>query len=258
MPHDTPPQPDHPPDAGARAAKNTVQADFELLDVSRQTQPYTQADTWRVLRVMSEFVEGFEQLSRIGPAVTIFGSSRMPLSDPYYEQARSMARLLAQNKIAVITGGGGGVMEAANRGAKEGGGLSIGLNIELPHEQRPNDYLDHVVEFHYFFVRKVMFLKYSVGFILFPGGYGTMDELFESLTLLQSGKTLNFGVVLFGSHYWTKLVGWLADTMLARHYISPRDMEIFKVTDDPQAALAHVLDRLHAAAQQVAPGRDLP
>ncbi len=252
------PQPDNPSYAGAPATGNSVQADFELLDASRQTRAYAQADAWRVFRIMSEFVEGFEQLCRIGPAVSVFGSARMPPSDPYYEQARGMGRLLAENNIAVITGGGGGVMEAANRGAKEAGGLSVGLNIELLHEQRPNEYLDLLVEFHYFFVRKVMFLKYSIGFILFPGGYGTMDELFESLTLLQNGKTENFGVVLFGSHYWSKLVGWLADTMLPRRYISPEDMELFKVTDDPQAALAHVLARLHAVARDTAPEGQAP
>jgi len=165
----------------SKFSKRGIEADFELLDASRQKRDFTATDTWRVFRIMSEFVEGFEQLSRVGPAVSVFGSARMPQSDPYYEQARRTAALLARNDIAVITGGGGGIMEAANRGAREAGGLSIGLNIELPFEQKPNEYLDLLLEFHYFFTRKVMFLKYSIGFILFPGGFGTMDEMFEAL-----------------------------------------------------------------------------
>ena len=179
--------------------KRSMKDDFELLDASRQDSSFTRDDTWRVFRIMSEFVEGFEQLAATGPAVSIFGSARIPESDFYCEQARQTARLLAQNDIAVITGGGPGIMEAANRGAREAGGRSVGLNIELPHEQQPNQYLDTMIEFHYFFVRKVMFLKYSIGFILFPGGFGTMDELFESLTLVQTQRNENFGVVLFGS-----------------------------------------------------------
>lgn len=241
--------PEPEPRGGNPWTKDSVQADFELLDASRQTSAYTRADTWRVFRVMSELVEGFEQLSKVGPAVSVFGSSRMSRSDPYYDQARHTARLLAKNNLAVITGGGGGVMEAANRGAQEGGGVSIGLNIELPHEQVPNEYLDEMLEFHYFFVRKLMFLKYSIGFILFPGGYGTMDEMFESLTLLQTGKTRNFGVVLFGSPYWERLMDWLREMMLARGYISPSDVDLFKLTDEPQAAVEHILERLHAVAE---------
>jgi hypothetical protein len=239
--------------AGERGkARHGIRDDFDLLDASRQGSEFTRTDTWRVFRIMSEFVEGFEQLSRVGPAVSVFGSARATSDDPYCEAARRTGRLLAESKFAVITGGGGGVMEAANRGAREAGGLSIGLNIELPHEQRPNDYLDLMMEFHYFFVRKVMFLKYSIGFILFPGGFGTMDELFEALTLVQTGRNLNFAVVLFGRSYWEKLVDWLRETMLARGYIDEPDMGIFELTDEPERAISHIRRRLHAVAEKAA------
>jgi len=240
-------------DAGRR-----VHTDFELLDASRQTSEFTQTDTWRVFRIMSEFVSGFEQMAGVGPAVSVFGSARATEADPYYEAARRMGRLLAHNNIAVITGGGGGIMEAANRGAREGGGLSIGFNIELPHEQKPNPYLDWMLEFHYFFVRKVMFLKYSIGFILFPGGFGTMDELFESLTLVQTRKTENFGLVLFGSEYWQGLVDWLKGQMLARGYISPEDTGIFEITDDEHRGVELIQERLHAVAELRARRADAP
>jgi len=240
------------PRGGYVFTKRSIRDDFDLLDASRQASEFTLTDTWRVFRIMSEFVEGFEQLSQVGPAVSVFGSARTNASDPYWEQARRTGRLLAENKFAVITGGGGGIMEAANRGAKEGGGLSVGLNIELPHEQKPNEYLDLMLEFHYFFVRKVMFLKYSIGFILFPGGYGTMDELFEALTLVQTGRNLNFGVVLFGAAYWDRLLAWMKDPMLARGYIVPADLHIVRVTDDPVEAVEHIRRRLHALAESEA------
>ena len=239
-----------------RYTKRSVHGDFDLLDSSRQGSEFAASDTWRVFRIMSEFVEGFEQLSRMGPAVSIFGGARATQADPAYDLARRTARLLAESKIAVITGGGPGIMEAANRGAREGGGLSVGLNIELPHEQAPNPYLDVMLEFHYFFVRKVMFLKYSVGFILFPGGYGTLDELFESLTLVQTGRSANFGVVLMGRDYWSDLLGGLRTRMLERGYISPQDVDIMAVTDDPAEAVAHIRERLHAVAEQAAGRRD--
>jgi len=228
--------------------KRSVKDDFDLLDASRQASEFTASDTWRVFRIMSEFVEGFEQLSGLGPAVAVFGSARMKPSDPYYEQARRTGRLLAERRIAVVTGGGGGIMEAANRGAQEGGGPSVGLNIELPHEQRPNEYLDQLLEFHYFFVRKVMFLKYSVGFILFPGGFGTMDEMFEALTLIQTGRNMHFGVVLFGGSYWQGLLEWLREPMLARGYISAEDLSSFRVTDEPAEAVQYIVEQLHTVA----------
>ena len=233
-------------------SKRGVKSDFDLLDASRQSSDFAHQDTWRVFRVMAEFVEGFETLSRIGPAVAIFGSARAGEDDEYYELARRTARLLAQKGVTVITGGGEGFMEAANRGAREGGGTSVGLNIELPFEQRPNDYLDIMVEFHYFFCRKVMFLKYSVGFILFPGGYGTMDELFEALTLIQTGRNENFGLVLVGSDYWEGLLGWLREKMLGRGYISPEDIDLPNVTDDPQEAVDLILEQLRVVAELTA------
>jgi uncharacterized protein (TIGR00730 family) len=232
--------------------KRSIKDDFELLDASRQDPAFTMEDTWRVFRIMSEFVEGFEQLAAVGPAVSIFGSARMSGQDPYCEQARQTARLLAESGVAVITGGGPGIMEAANRGAREAGGQSIGLNIELPHEQEPNPYLSTMLEFHYFFVRKVMFLKYSVGFILFPGGFGTMDELFESLTLVQTQRNENFGVVLFGSQYWRGLVDWLGETMLARGCISADDLARFEITDEPAHAVDVIVERLHTVASEEA------
>ncbi len=228
--------------------RRNVLDDFELLDAASQSKEFTHSDTWRVFRIMSEFVDGFEQLSGMGPAVSIFGSARMEEDDEYYEPARRTAELFARRDIAIITGGGGGIMEAANRGAREGGGHSVGLNIELPHEQEPNKYIDLMLEFHYFFVRKVMFLKYSVGFILFPGGFGTMDELFESLTLVQTERNPNFGVVLFGRDYWEKLISWLEAPMLARGYISESDMRLFRVTDEPQEAVQFIIDQLHDVA----------
>ena len=228
--------------------KRGVRADFDLLDASRQRGEFVQQDTWRVFRIMAEFVEGFEQLSKLGPAVAIFGSARAGHDDSYYDEARQTAKLLAQKGVAVITGGGGGFMEAANRGAREGGGTSVGLNIELPFEQKPNEYLDILLEFHYFFCRKVMFLKYAVGFILFPGGYGTMDELFESLTLIQTDRNENFGLVLFGSEYWRGLVDWLKGELVRRGYISSGDVELFHVTDDRQDAVDKVLEHLRVIA----------
>ncbi len=236
-----------PADSGIR--KRGVKSDFELIDASRQNASFAQHDTWRVFRIMAEFVEGFETLHSLGPAVSIFGSARgREEDDEYYEKARNTARRLAEKDIAVITGGGGGFMEAANRGAKEGGGKSVGLNIELPFEQKPNRYLDIMLEFHYFFCRKVMFLKNSIGFIMFPGGFGTMDELFESLTLIQTMRNENFGLVLYGSRFWNGLIDWIKDPMLARGYISPEDMDLLKVTDSEDEAVEIILERLRRLA----------
>src|SRR5436309_5439875 len=171
-------------------------------------------DTWRTLRIMSEFVEGFDALAGASPAVSVFGSARIHEDDPSYAAAREVGAALARAGFAVITGGGPGVMEAANRGCKEAGGLSVGCNIELPHEQRLNDYVDLGVDFRYFFVRKVMFVKYAEGFIVFPGGYGTLDELFEALTLIQTGKVQHFPIALYGTPYWAGLIDWMKDTAL--------------------------------------------
>jgi len=194
-------------------------------------------DTWRVLRILGEFVEGFDTLADLPPGVTVFGSARTSAADPDYAKATETARLLAQAGFAVITGGGPGIMEAANKGAREAGGESIGLNIELPFEQGTNQYVDTAVNFRYFFVRKTMFVKYSVGFIVFPGGFGTLDELFEALTLIQTGKIKHFPVVLVGRAYWSGLLSWLRETAAVQHKIDLKDLEIFTVTDDPAEAV---------------------
>jgi uncharacterized protein (TIGR00730 family) len=194
------------------------------------------ADPWRVLRILSEFVEGFDAMADLGPAVSVFGSARTDPGDPLYESARETGAALAKRGLAVITGGGPGIMEAVNRGAKEAGGLSVGCNIELPHEQKLNDYVDLGIEFRYFFVRKTMFVKYARGFIIFPGGYGTLDELFESLTLAQTGRIEHFPIVLFGRSYWGGLLEWLRDPVLASGAVSPDDLELLHITDDPEEA----------------------
>ncbi len=202
------------------------------------------ADSWRVFRIMGEFVEGFEALSRLGPAISVFGSARVPEGESSYEACRETTRLLGEAGFAIITGGGPGIMEAANRGAHEAGAPSIGCNIELPFEQGTNPWVDLDIRFRYFFVRKTMFLKYAQGFVIFPGGFGTMDELFEALTLIQTGKVHNFPVVLFGSAYWSDLLNWLRGTMLARGKISPEDLDFLHLTDDPAEVRRYLLERI--------------
>jgi uncharacterized protein (TIGR00730 family) len=208
---------------------------LERPDALRKTDP------WRVFRIMGEFVEGFDTLGDIFDAVSIFGSARVPATDPSYIAARKVGRLLAEANVPVITGGGPGIMEAANRGANEAGGLSIGCNIELPFEQRPNDYLERSINFRFFFVRKMMFIKYATAFVVFPGGFGTMDELFESLTLIQTGKVKNFPLVLFGTEYWGRLVDWMRDTVAKEGKIDEPDLLLFRLTDDPAEVVEHVL-----------------
>jgi uncharacterized protein (TIGR00730 family) len=200
-------------------------------------RPTDTTDSWRVLRIMGEFVEGFDTLARIGPGVSVFGSARTRPEDRYYQAAEETARLLCDAGFAVITGGGPGIMEAANKGAVDAGGRSVGCNIELPFEQGMNAYVRIAVNFRYFFVRKTMFVKYAEGFIIFPGGFGTMDELFESLTLIQTGKVRNFPVVLFGTEYWQGLLDWLHGTMLADGKVHPADMKLLVTTDSPQEAV---------------------
>lgn len=200
-------------------------------------------DLWRIFRVMAEFTEGFEELASVGPAVSIFGSARIRPDNPYYRLAEQTASELAKAGFAIITGGGGGIMEAANKGAAKAGGQSIGLNIELPMEQIPNNYQNLSLHFRYFFVRKVMFLKYAHGFIVFPGGYGTMDEFFESLLLIQTLKQASFPVILMGSEYWDGLTGWMEEKMLQEHgYIEPEDLNVFTVLDEPRAAVKIIVD----------------
>ena len=196
-----------------------------------------------VALIAHEFRAGFEAVDKIDrPAVTIFGSARVPEDDPAYVNARKVATRFAEAGWAVVTGGGPGVMEAANRGAKEAGGLSVGFNIELPHEQRSNPYVDLGVTFRHFYARKTMFVKAAEGFVVFPGGFGTADELFESLTLIQTGKVLHFPVVLFDSNYWAELLTWIRDELLADRMISPEDLDLLHVTDDIDDAVAQVLD----------------
>ena len=203
---------------------------------------FTITDPWRVLRIMSEFVYGFDALAHVPPCVTIFGSARTPPDDPSYAAAVETARLLAKAGFGIITGGGPGIMEAANKGAQEGGNLSIGCNIELPFEQAPNPYLDISLDFRYFFVRKTMFVKYSNAFIIFPGGFGTMDELFEALTLIQTKKVSNFPVILYGSKYWEGLLNWIRVTMLEEEKVSEDDVALLRISDDPQEICDIVCD----------------
>ena len=195
--------------------------------------PHRAKDTWIVFRIMAEFVEGFETLAPVWPAVSIFGGARVPRSSPVYRQAEEIAYLLAQRGFNVITGGGPGAMDAANLGARRGGARSIGLNIKLPSEQEPNSHADTVIHFDYFFARKVMFVKYACAFIGLPGGYGTLDEMFECLTLKQTSKMKNFPVILFGRDYWSGLVDWLENRVLEEGLISRRDLKLFRVTDSP-------------------------
>jgi len=207
--------------------------DEKLLESPRLDE-FTHTDTWRVFRIMGEFVEGFDELATLTRGISIFGSARSKPGAPDYIAAQETAALLAKEGFAVITGGGPGIMEAANRGAFEAGGLSIGCNIELPFEQRPNAYQTRSMTFKYFFVRKMMFVKYSLGFVIFPGGFGTFDELFEALTLIQTKKIRDFPVVLFGSTYWSGLVNWIQDVVLQDGKIAEHDLRLFHVTDSPE------------------------
>jgi len=198
-------------------------------------------DSWAIFKIMSEFVEGYEKMARIGPCVSVFGSARTKPENPYYQKAVETSRLLVESGYGVITGGGPGIMEAGNKGADEVDGKSVGLNIVLPFEQSGNQYVNHPVDFDYFFVRKVMFVKYTQGFITFPGGFGTLDELFEALTLIQTKKIDPKPVVLFGKSYWQGLVDWIEESMLnAEGNISPKDMDLILMTDDPVEAVEHI------------------
>jgi uncharacterized protein (TIGR00730 family) len=203
---------------------------------------FTRQDTWRIMRIMAEFIEGFDNLADVTRGVTIFGSARTHPEDPQYAAAMETARLFAEKGFAILTGAGPGIMEAANRGAKLGGGRSIGCNIELPFEQGANPYIDTLINFRYFFVRKTMFIKYSNAFIIFPGGFGTLDEAFEALTLIQTGKIYQFPVVLFGRHYWAGLIRWIQSRVLGERKISPGDMDLMIMTDDPAEAVQVVMD----------------
>jgi uncharacterized protein (TIGR00730 family) len=230
-----------------------VTEDEKLLSTAglQQQADFTRTDPWRVMRIMSEFIEGFDTLASVTKGVTIFGSARVGPDDPQYEAAQETARLLAEAGFAIITGAGPGIMEAANKGARLGQGRSIGCNIELPFEQGANPYVDTLINFRYFFVRKTMFVKYSVAFIIFPGGFGTLDELFEALTLIQTGKIYQFPVIMFGRHYWAGLIRWLQSRVLLEKKISPGDMDLMLLTDDPAEAARTVIAAYEAQQGQV-------
>ena len=221
------------PRAAAKMAGDpTMTEDRKLLEPTSRPA-FLNTDPWRALRILAEFVEGFDALATLGPAITIFGSARVGPGSPIYATAREIGRRLAQEGFAIITGGGPGVMEAANRGCQEGGGMSVGCNIELPHEQDLNGYVDLRVEFRYFFARKTMFVKYADGFVILPGGFGTMDELFEALTLIQTGKIRHFPVILVGTAYFGGLIEWLRGRLLEDGMIDPGDLDLIALTDDP-------------------------
>ena len=210
--------------------------------MNNHTFGFTKEDPWRIFRIMAEFVDSFETLSQLGPAVTIFGSARTPSSDRYYRAAVSIAKGLARHKFAVITGGGPGIMEAANKGETKAKGSSVGLNIELPHEQKGNRYANIPIHFHYFFSRKVCFVKYSIGFIFMPGGFGTLDEFFEIVTLVQTQRISRFPLILFGRDYWEGLLRWMKGTLEKNKFIGADDLELVTVTDDVRETIDLILD----------------
>ena len=197
-------------------------------------------EAWRIFRIMAEFVESIEVLSKVHNAVTIFGSARVKPDNVYYQKAEALGRILAQNGFSVITGGGPGIMEAANKGATEAGGTSIGMNIKLPFEQKPNPYANLHIEYKYFFIRKVMFVKYALAYVILPGGFGTMDELFEALTLIQTKKVKSFPLILMGGDYWKGLIDWLRQSMLEQKMISPDDLEMIQIIDEPEDVVKHI------------------
>lgn len=235
------------PETVAEAKKQEELQFWQLTDdeiLLRSPEPddtYKTSDSWRVFRIMSEFVGGFDALAAITKGVSIFGSARTTEDNENYAAARELGRLLAEAGFEVITGGGPGIMEAANRGAFEAGKISVGCNIELPFEQLPNPYQTKMLSFKYFFVRKTMFIKYSNAYVIFPGGFGTMDELFEALTLIQTRKIRNFPVVLFNSQYWRGLLSWLTSTMLNEKNISPEDLSLMHLTDSPKDAVDFII-----------------
>jgi uncharacterized protein (TIGR00730 family) len=249
---------DRGPGQGGAAASDPDMEAVRELNRQRETEDerllqreeaeeveFIHTDPWRVFRIMGEFVEGFDTLAELGPAVSIFGSARVGPDDPWYAAAEETARRFVDGGFAVITGGGPGIMEAANKGASEAGGESVGCNIELPFEQGMNRFVKTAVNFRYFFVRKTMFVKYAEGFVIFPGGFGTMDELFEALTLIQTGKVRHFPVVMMGTDYWRGLVDWLRGTMVTEGKIARKDLDLILITDSAEEAVDHVI-RTHA------------
>jgi uncharacterized protein (TIGR00730 family) len=230
-----------------RAARTGTPTEDERLLESPAQAParagdFMHTDPWRVFRIMGEFVEGFDALANLGPAVTIFGSARVKPDNEQYAQARETARLLGEANFTILTGGGPGIMEAANAGARDAGAMSVGCNIELPFEQHVNPYVDVAINFRYFFVRKTMFVKYAEAFVIFPGGFGTLDELFEALTLIQTDKVRDFPVILFGRAFWQGLLDWIEATLLAEGKISPEDLRLMVVTDSPAEVAQIIVD----------------
>ena len=239
-------------DESIRSAYRPETEDEKFLRPAVPTElvDFTRTDPWRLMRIQAEFIEGFDALASVQRGVSIFGSARTDPDDPQYHSAREVARLLAQAGFSIITGAGPGIMEAANEGAKLGGGPSIGCNIELPFEQGANPYVDTLINFRYFFVRKTMFVKYSNAFIIYPGGFGTLDEAFEALTLIQTGKISQFPVILMGRHYWAGLIRWLRSRVLGERKISPGDMDLLLLTDDPQEAANAVIAAFEASGHE--------
>ena len=237
-----------------RAQIHAGTTDQRLLD-SRGSSDWVHTDPWRVLRIQSEFVEGFGLLAELPKAVSVFGSARTPVGHPEYESARRLGSALAAAGFAVITGGGPGAMEAANRGACEAGGVSVGLGIELPFEQSLNEWVDIGINFRYFFARKTMFVKYAQAFVIMPGGFGTLDEMFEALTLVQTRKVTRFPVILYGAAYWAGLVDWLRSAVLPGGKINEADLDLVHVTDDVDEVVARVVESMR---QTLAADRDLP
>ena len=240
-------------DDSIRSFIGPVTEDEKLLQAPSEAADFTRTDPWRVMRIMGEFIEGFDNLATVTKGVTIFGSARTHPDDPQYQAAQETARLLAEAGFAIITGAGPGIMEAANKGARIAGGRSIGCNIELPFEQGANPYVDTPINFRYFFVRKTMFIKYSNAFIIFPGGFGTLDEAFEALTLIQTGKIYQFPVIMFGRHYWAGLIRWLQSRVLGERKISPGDLNLILLTDDPQEACSAILEAYESQQRSVQP-----
>ena len=234
-------------------------ADEQLLLAPHESRAFNHTDTWRVLRIMSEFVAGFDDLATLGPAVSLFGSARIKSDDDLYQATVDTARLIGEAGYAIITGGGPGVMEAGNQGARLAGVASIGLNIELPFEQHVNPYVSQSLEFRYFFVRKTMLVKYATAFVFFPGGFGTLDELFEAITLVQTGKVHNFPIILYDSHYWHGLLEWLRTSAVSRHMLSEAELALLRIVDTPAAvrdiivtATADHVEREQAARDELA------
>jgi uncharacterized protein (TIGR00730 family) len=241
-----------PPSLNRAAKTGRKTEDQELLEAPGTAESFTNTDPWRVLRITGEFVEGFDELARLSRAVSIFGSARVTPDDPMYQATVDVARLLGEAGFAIITGGGPGIMEAGNRGARLAGVTSVGLAIELPFEQAINAEIDVALEFRYFFARKTMFVKYAHAFVIFPGGYGTLDELFEALTLIQTGKIRNFPIVLYGSDYWNGMVRWLRERVLAEGKISSEDVDLLHVCDSPEEVRDVILASSEDAGSRMA------